>query len=138
MIYFLIYFFLEVVISVNVFSVLGGIGAFIQIILTAILGIVLLANFRYSLAQGFNALATHRMSPEAFSQASIFGFIGALMLIVPGVLSDVLGVLLQFSAITTFAIQRFVPKNSENSAKEQDSIIDVEVIESNSFSTKDS
>lgn len=130
MIYFLIYLFLEVIISVNVFGALGGIGAFVEIIFSAILGIFLLANARYTMAESFNALATHRISPETFSQVNMFGFIGAILLIIPGILTDGIGALLQFSAITSLIVGRFVkPKSPQNSSKNED-VIDVEIIES--------
>lgn len=129
MIYFLIYLFLEVVISVNVFGVLGGIGAFAEIILSAILGIVLLANTRHTMAESFNALATHRISQQTFTQVNTFGLLGAIMLIIPGILTDVIGILLQFSVITSLILGRFSPPKPPQN-KHQD-VIDVEIIESN-------
>lgn len=137
MIYFLIYLFLEVIISVNVFGALGGIGAFVEIILSAVIGVFLLANARYTMAESFNALATHRISPETFNQVNIYGFIGALLLIIPGILTDTIGLLLQFSAIVSLIIGRFVkPKPPQNSHQNED-VIDVEIIESKVSDSKE-
>ena len=121
---------MEVVVSVNVFGALGGIGAFIEIILSAILGIFLLANARYTMAESFDALATRRISPETFSQVNMFGFIGALLLIIPGVLTDTIGILLQFSAISSLIIGRFVSPKRPQTHQNENEIIDVEIIES--------
>jgi 2-isopropylmalate synthase/UPF0716 protein FxsA len=139
-IYFLIYLFFEVVISVNVFGALGGIGAFIEIILSALLGVILLFNTQNTLTESFDALATRRISPEVFTQVNTFGFIGALLLIVPGVLTDIVGILLQFSAITSLIIGRFIKPKQPHEFQEfndEADVIDVEIIDSKVSTSKD-
>ena len=127
---------MEVVISVNLFSALGGVGSFVEIILSAILGIVLLANTHNTMAESFNSLATHRISQQTFTQVNTLGFIGALLLIIPGILTDTIGVLLQFSVITSLIVARLkTPKPPPSSHQEQD-VIDVEIIESNVSDSK--
>jgi len=136
LIYFLIYLFLEVVISVNLFSALDGVGAFVEIILSGILGIVLLANTHNTMTESLNSLVTHRISHQTFTQVNTLNFIGALLLIIPGILTDTIGVLLQFSVITSLIVARLkTPKPPPNNHQEQD-VIDVEIIESNVSDSK--
>lgn len=129
--YFLLYLFFEVIISVNLFSQLGGLGSFIEIILSAFIGFILLINFRYTLGESFAALRAQNISPQTFKTLNILTILGAFLLILPGVLSDILGVLMQFGFVSTFIKNRFIkPKNQNNfSPKDDDEIIDVEVIE---------
>ncbi len=130
MIYFILYVFLETLISVNVFSQLGGLGAFVEIMGTAFLGALFLANFRATLAQSLQALAQRNLTPEGLSQISLFTVIGAFLLILPGVFSDILGLALQFSAVATLVSKRFAPPQNFPAQRRHDtSVIDVEVIE---------
>lgn len=73
---------------------------------------------------------------EAFVGSNIFRILGAILLILPGGLTDILGILMQFSAIGFLAVKPFMKKPAPNSTpfdtsnKPQNSeIIDVEVIE---------
>lgn len=49
MVYFLIYLFLEVLISVNISSAIGGLATFFEILASAFIGIAILVNFRNTL-----------------------------------------------------------------------------------------
>lgn len=51
MIYFIVYLFLEVLLSVNISSYIGGLNTFFEIILTAFIGISILVNFRKTLVE---------------------------------------------------------------------------------------
>jgi 2-isopropylmalate synthase/UPF0716 protein FxsA len=125
LIYFFLYFFIETIVSVEVFSLLGGIGAFLEIVSSALLGIFLLINFRYTLKESIEALLERRITHERFNQVNFLSIMGAFMLILPGVFSDILGILFQFSVVTTFIVSRFMkPKKDYD-----DSVIDVEIIE---------
>jgi UPF0716 family protein affecting phage T7 exclusion len=128
-IYALLYLFIEVVVSVNLFSILGGIGAFVEIIGTALLGAFFLANFRYTLAESLDALSKRNLTPEAFGQLNLFVFIGAILLILPGVFSDILGLALQFSTVATLVAKRFMPSNAPDHKRPKEDVIDVEVLE---------
>ena len=51
MIYFFIYLFLEVMISSSIAGKIGGLNIFFEILLTAIIGILILRNFKLSLME---------------------------------------------------------------------------------------
>lgn len=138
MVYFIVYLFLEVYISVNTFSSLGAFGSFIEIILSAFIGLVLLVNFRYTLSESLMALRNQNITPQTFKALNILTIIGAIFMILPGILSDVLGVLMQFGFVSTFIKNRLGVQSSSNynnftktDKRSDDEIIDVEVIDHN-------
>jgi UPF0716 family protein affecting phage T7 exclusion len=72
------------------------------------------------------------ISVQDFQKMSLFTLIGAVLLIIPGFFSDILGVLLQFSFFgKLFASKVLNLKNKKNIHREgKDDAIDVEVIDS--------
>lgn len=141
MIYFVIYLFLEVLISVNISSAIGGLATFFEILITAFFGISILINFRKSLAENMTAVSYSCIDLEQFQRLNLFTILGGILLIVPGFLTDILGILLQFSAFTTMAVNRYNVKSgkcktdfeSKNITKDTD-VIDVEIISDNTTS----
>ncbi|HIO90890.1 MAG TPA: FxsA family protein [Campylobacterales bacterium] len=136
MIYFLIYLFLEITLSVEIASKIGGLYTFLEVIFSAFFGLFLLTNFKYTLGSNMAMIFSGEMDIKEFQRLSLFAILGAFLLIVPGFFSDILGVLLQFSAFGTFFARKFLklkPKNknkNNNDRGDMDSeIIDVEVID---------
>jgi len=135
--YFLLYFFLEVLVSVKISSYLGGLGTFIEIIFSAFVGMTILSNFKSILMENFKAVSHYTMDLEQFQSLNLFTFFGAILLIIPGFLTDIIGLLMQFSLVTTIIVNRFYDdKNScdiyeKNDVKKDSDVIDVEVISSN-------
>jgi len=143
MLYFFIYLFLEVVISVNISSSIGGLWTFFEILFTAFIGISILINFRKTLVENMTAVNYNCIDLQQFQKLNLFTLIGAILLIVPGFLTDILGALMQFSVITSMIVNRYNVKSNncktsygEQINKQKDSdVIDVEII-SDSSSTK--
>lgn len=138
--YFIVYLFLEVLISVNISSAIGGLATFFEIILSAFFGISILINFRKSLVENMATVSYGAIDLEQFQRLNLFTILGAILLIVPGFLTDILGVLLQFSAVTTMAINRFNIKSGKyktnhenNNIKKDSNVIDVEIINDNTI-----
>ena len=135
MVFVLLYILLETLITVNIASKLGGFATFIEIVVSAFVGLFLLTNFRYTLANNAMMLFSREIDSDEFIKNNIYSFIGAVLLIVPGFFSDMLGVLLQFSTVGTFIARRvFKIKPKEKDFKNykgeaNDEIIDVEVID---------
>ena len=100
MIYFVLYVFLEVMISSTISSEIGGLMTFMELIFSAILGIFLLKNFKFGLMEKINSVKNGELTQEEFIKSSIGAAIGAMFLIVPGFFTDILGLLLQFSLFT--------------------------------------
>ena len=143
MVYFLLYLFLEVIISVNIAGKIGGLATFFELIGSAMVGIIILANFKNSLVQNLQSVSLKKIDLQEFQRLNIFTLVGAILLIIPGFLTDIIGALLQFSVITTMLVNKFAaPKvdpfqdinyNNYNNDKEiSDEIIDVEIISDNS------
>jgi len=132
MIYFLIYLFFEVVVSVNIASAIGGVWTFVELIASALAGFVILANFRGTLAENIHALNQARIDPMEFQQLNLFTILGAILLILPGFLTDIIGMLLQFSVITKMLVNRFVAQSKHDSkdhfTQKDDHVIDVEIV----------
>ena len=133
MIYFLIYLFAEVIVSVNIASAIGGLWTFVEIIASALAGFLILANFRGTLAENIRALNQARIDPFEFQQLNLFTILGAFLLILPGFLTDIVGILLQFSVITKMLVNRFVSKSGHDSStthytQKDEHVIDVEIV----------
>ncbi|MCK4974039.1 MAG: FxsA family protein [Sulfurimonas sp.] len=138
MIYFVVYLFLEVLISVNISSAIGGLATFFEIILSAFFGISILINFRKSLLENMNAVSYSCIDLEQFQRLNLFTILGGILLIIPGFLTDTVGILMQFSALTTMAVNRYHIKSGkcktnykQNNIKKDSDVIDVEVISDN-------
>lgn len=138
MIYFVIYLFLEVLISVNISSTIGGLGTFFEIILTAFIGISILVNFRTTLLNNITAVSYHAIDLREFQRLNLFTIIGAILLIIPGFLTDIIGALMQFSVFTSMLVNRYNVKSGNykqdnnreniNNTKKDSDVIDVEII----------
>jgi len=137
MIYFLLYLFLEVVVSVNISSSIGGLATFFEIIATAFIGLSILANFRNTMVENMMAVSYRQIDLAEFERLNLFTIIGAILLIIPGFLTDILGALLQFSAFTSMLVNRYGMKQKKDMYEENfyqenrgdDDVIDVEIIE---------
>jgi 2-isopropylmalate synthase/UPF0716 protein FxsA len=137
MLYFIIYLFLEVIISVNISSVIGGLATFAEIMFSAFIGISILINFRKTLVENMTAVSYNCIDLEQFQRLNLFTLFGAILLILPGFLTDILGVLLQFSVITSMIVNRYNVKsgncntsyNKQTNIQKDADVIDVEIIE---------
>ena len=143
MIYFIVYLFLEVLVSVNISSAIGGLATFFEIILTAFIGISILVNFRNTLVENFTAVSYNCIDLEQFQKLNLFTLIGAIFLIIPGFMTDILGILMQFSVVTTMFVNRYNVNSGkcktktqenfrQNNIKKDSDVIDVEIISDNS------
>jgi len=147
MLYIILYLFTEVMVSTYISSMLGGFMTFIMIVLSAVVGISLLRVFKYSLALNIQELTSGNISQEEFIKTNMAKALGAVLLIVPGFFTDILGILLQFGFLTMVFSKIFKLKTKptdstnfnsayssnnfyyEKTVKKDDDIIDVEIIE---------
>ena len=147
--YFLLYLFIEVMTSSSISGSIGGLNTFLEIIISAIIGIVILQNFKYSLMDSIREARSGQITQEEFIKTNVGKAIGAALLIVPGFFTDIVGIILQFGILTMIFSRIFKfkkingsinqedsyttfesPQNNRSYSKEQnDEIIDVEVID---------
>lgn len=133
---FLVYIFIEVLVSSSIIARLGGLGTFLEIILSALLGMYILKNFKFALLENLVSLKEGKITQESFMKLNLFTALGALLLILPGFVSDFFGILLQFSFFASLISRKFFKKNTANEDlhnkfknKGNEDVIDVEVID---------
>ena len=131
---------------------IGGLLTFAEILLSVVIGTTLLRSFQFSLSDKINAVKNGQITQDEFVKSSMVKAIGAILLIVPGFFTDILGILLQFGMFTMIfsKIFTFKPKSTNNTNYSQasytytqfneikpnqnkgdDDVIDVEVIDDN-------
>ncbi len=111
MIYFLIYLFLEVIISVKISSSIGGLITFFEIVVSAFVGILILINFRKTVFENISVVSYNFIDLEELQRLNLFTLLGAIFLIVPGFLTDILGILMQFSTPMSILVNRYNVKS---------------------------
>jgi 2-isopropylmalate synthase/UPF0716 protein FxsA len=134
--YFLVYLLLEVLVSVNISSQIGAFATFLEIIFSAMVGFMLLGNFRNTFAESMRAMQSRTISMQEFQKLNAFTLLGAILLIVPGFFSDIVGLFLQFGFFATLFAKKILHVKDnididdiQHSKKEDDEIIDVEIID---------
>ena len=127
MLYFLLYLFIETFVSVKIASAIGPFWTFVEIIATAIYGLWILRSMHLQMIATMQMLGSGEISIEEFERMNIATFIGAILLIIPGFFTDILGILLQFGVLSNFIAKKIFKLRSQK--KEDDNVIDVEIIE---------
>lgn len=130
--FFLIYFFLEVIVTITLGGAIGGLNTFFEIVMSAIVGTVIIMNFRKIVMQSLASVMSGHMNSEELVQGNLLTLLGAIFLIIPGFLSDIIGLLLQLGFVKTLLQKLIKPKQTHQSYtnKGDDDVIDVEIIES--------
>jgi UPF0716 family protein affecting phage T7 exclusion len=127
MIYFLLYLFVEIYVSVKIASAIGPFWTFVEVVATAAYGVWVLANMHIQMQATMRALMMGEISVEEFERMQLGMVVGAILLIIPGFFTDILGILLHFGAIGRFIAKKIFRLKSR--LREDDDVIDVEIIE---------
>jgi 2-isopropylmalate synthase/UPF0716 protein FxsA len=132
-IYFVIYLLLETLVSVEVSSQIGGLNTFIEMVFTLFIGVLIMRNFKSIIFFNLGELVSGTMNIQEFKNRNLFPLIGAVLLVIPGFLTDFIGILMQFSFLTAFilrggSINRPTPEPREGDYQwsREDNIIDIE------------
>ena len=137
MIYFLIYLFLEVLLTVQVASQIGGLMMFGEILFSAFIGIAILFNFRATLLSNIMELRERRVDANGFYKRNLLSLLGAILLILPGILTDIIAVAIHLFLAGQLIVNRFTPKYPEEDSQtkqntsyysKDDNVIDAEII----------
>jgi len=131
------YFFLELYFSLAVGSSIGFVWSVLWIFATFIIGMGLIKNSALTIQKSMGKLAGGKLNMKTFHDSATSYFLGAILLIIPGVFSDILGLI---ALLYTFYLQLggTIPssknKTNINNLNKQgdDDVIDVEIIESSS------
>ena len=121
-------------ISTALASALGGLLTFAEIILSAVVGMYLLQNFKYAMSENIMSLYRGQITDRDFMRMNVGMALGALLLIVPGFMTDIIGVFLQFEFFARLIAKRFTKhdekfENFNNYKKGEDDVIDVEIVD---------
>jgi UPF0716 family protein affecting phage T7 exclusion len=124
---------LELYLSLYVGERIGFVWSVVWIVLTMIIGAQLLRLSPFAVMGNFDALSRGKLSLEGFHSVSSAYFIGSIFLIIPGVLSDILGVLaLLYTLYLQFVVKITPEQHNFKSKKGEDDVIDVEVFDEHS------
>ena len=132
LIYFLVYLFLEIVFSYEFMRIFTPFGFFLEILISAVIGVYIIKNLDFSLRENMFKLMHKEITEEEFISIGLFKLIGAFLLIIPGFFSDIVGVLFLFEPFARFVAKKLFPNTkiyTTNSKFDDEDIIDVEIIE---------
>ncbi|CAA6822183.1 MAG: Unknown protein [uncultured Sulfurovum sp.] len=137
MIYVLLFLIFELFLSLEVGSNIGFLWSVIWIVGSFIIGMGLIQNAHTTIKGNMQSLKEGKLDRKSFHDSATSYFLAAILLIIPGVFSDILGLI---ALLYTFYLQlggtipRSKYKTNINSLNKQgdDDVIDVEIIESSS------
>ncbi|MFV0481945.1 MAG: FxsA family protein [Campylobacteraceae bacterium] len=130
---FIVYLFIEILISLPIASNIGVLYTFLEIIFSVIIGFFLLLSTPFKMAEIFQNSMGRNFSISAFGISTFLRVTSAFLLILPGFFGDMIGVVLFIGSII------FRPKVDNSTIYEEpkrdrnqnEEIIDVEIIDDN-------
>jgi UPF0716 family protein affecting phage T7 exclusion len=132
LIYFLIYLFIEILVTIEFGSYFGGIVTFLEFVGSFVVGMMILQNLQFSMRDNISRVLNREISSQEFISMGLFKLVGAIMLIIPGVFTDIIGILMQFEITASFFANNFLPQKPNDihqTKKDNENIIDVEIVE---------
>jgi UPF0716 family protein affecting phage T7 exclusion len=142
MVYIIPFLLLELFLSLKVGENIGFGWSVIWILSSFLIGMGLIQNGATTMKKSMEGLSSGKLDMKGFHDSATSYFLGAILLIIPGVFTDILGVI---ALLYTFYLQLggTIPnsKNKTNinnkyntNKKGDEDVIDVEIIESSSSS----
>jgi len=121
---------LELYISLKVGESIGFFWSALWIILTMVIGVRLLQSSPLAMISNFHAMSQGKIGMKHFENTATFYMLGAILLIIPGVLSDFLGLLaLLYAFYLQFTAKMKPAQNNPFQQQGEDDVIDVEIID---------
>ena len=119
----------ELILSLKVVESIGALWSVVWILGTIFIGSALLKNSQYAIFGSLNAVSKGKLDLRSFQNASMAYMLGSILLIIPGILSDTLGVAALFYTLYLQFIAKITPEKPNFNQKGEDDVIDVEVID---------
>jgi len=113
--FFLIYIFIETIVSVQFASALGGFMTFMEFIVSAIIGSTILRNLNLNVKENLQKVQNGQISQGDFTKMHITALIGAVLLMIPGFFTDIIGIILQFENFSLPFVRKFIKPKADNS-----------------------
>jgi len=130
---------IELYLSLKTGESIGFLWSVIWIILSFALGMMLLQKSSQTMMGNMQSMRQGKLDMRRFQNASMSYFVGAILLIIPGVFSDFLGVIALFYTLYLQFIAKITPEQTTHFTKQgDDNVIDVEVIDEHSRSDRSS
>jgi UPF0716 family protein affecting phage T7 exclusion len=122
---------LELFLSLSVGEKIGFMWSVLWIVSSMMLGFRLLQSSSLSMMGNLNAVRTGKLSMKNFQNAATSYLAAAILLIIPGVLSDLLGIIALGYTVYLQFIAKITPEQTNKNFKKQgdDNVIDVEIID---------
>ena len=121
---------LELYLSLKMGETIGFFWSVVWIVLSFALGIVLLQRSPHTMLSNMQAMQKGKLDIKKFQNASMSYFVGSILLIIPGVLSDFFGVMALGYTFYLQFIAKITPEQTNNYTKKgDDNVIDVEIID---------
>jgi len=124
-------FFLELFVSMKVGDIIGFVPSVLWILLTMIAGSTLLRLSPYTFMGNVMSVQMGKLDLRSANNASMSYLLGAILLIIPGVITDVLAVLLLLYTLYLRLLAKMRPQqqNKYKQTKGDSDVIDVEIID---------
>jgi UPF0716 family protein affecting phage T7 exclusion len=134
------FFLIELYLSLKVGESIGFFWSVVWIMLSFMLGMTMLQKSQKTMLGNMAAMQMGKLDMKKFQNASMSYFVGAILLIIPGVFSDFLGVIALFYTLYLQFVAKITPEQTNNNFKSQgdDDVIDVEIIDEHSRSDRSS
>jgi len=124
----------ELILSLKVVETIGALWSVVWIIGTIFIGMVLLKNSQYAIFGSLNAVSKGKLDLQSFQNASMAYMLGAILLIIPGILSDTVGVMALLYTLYLQFVAKITPEKTNLNQEGEDDVIDVEVIDEHNSS----
>jgi UPF0716 family protein affecting phage T7 exclusion len=124
-------FFLELFISMKVGDMIGFLPSVLWILLTMIAGSTLLRLSPYTFMGNMMSMQMGKLDLRSANNASMSYLMGSIMLIIPGVITDVIGLLMLLYTLYLQLLAKMRPQQPRNDiqTKGDSDVIDVEIID---------
>ncbi len=120
---------LELYFSLKVGENIGFMFSALWIVMSMIVGIRVLKFSSLSIMGNMSAVSRGKLSMQSFQNASTAYLIGAIFLIIPGVLTDFLGVLALIYTLYLQFVAKITPEKTKFTQEQgEENVIDVEII----------
>ena len=129
---------LELFLSLKVGESIGFLGSVLWIMLSFALGMMLLQKSSQTMMGNMTAMRQGKLDMKKFQNASMSYLAAAVLLMIPGVLSDFLGVVAFGYSLYLQFVAKITPEQKNNHFNQQgdDNVIDVEIIDEHSSSDR--
>jgi len=124
-------FFLELFVSMKVGDIIGFIPSVLWILLTMVAGSTLLRLSPYTFMGNMVSVQLGKIDIRSANNASMSYLVGSVLLIIPGVISDLLGIGMLLYTLYLQLLAKMRPEQPRNDiqTKGDSDVIDVEIID---------